>query len=53
LAEMRRVLRPGGRVALSVWERPSPTNGFGLLLGALKAHGRLDIPLPHGPSRIR
>ena len=50
LAEMRRVLRPGGRVAISVWERPSPANGFGLLLEMVKAHGRVDVPLPHGPD---
>jgi SAM-dependent methyltransferase len=50
LAEMRRVLRPGGRVAISVWERPSQANGFGLLLGTVKAHGRADVPLPHGPD---
>ncbi len=50
LAEMRRVLRPDGRVALSVWAGPSPSNGFGLLLGAVKANGRLDVPLPHGPD---
>ncbi|QIG98968.1 MULTISPECIES: class I SAM-dependent methyltransferase [unclassified Bradyrhizobium] len=50
LAEMRRVLRPGGRVAISVWERPSPANGFGLLLGTVKVHGRVDVPLPHGPD---
>src|SRR6267378_8710724 len=50
LVEMRRVLRPGGRVAISVWERPSPNNGFGLVMGAIKAHGRLDVPLPQGPD---
>ena len=50
LAEMRRVLRSGGRVAITVWERPSPNNGFGLVMGAIKAHGRLDVSLPHGPD---
>jgi SAM-dependent methyltransferase len=50
LAEMRRVLRAGGRVALSVWERPTPSNGFGILMGAVKSLGRLDVPLPHGPD---
>ena len=50
LAEMARVTRSGGRVAASVWERPLPTNGFGLLFGAIKTHGRLDIPIPHGPD---
>lgn len=50
LAEMSRVLKPGGRLAVSVWERPAPTNGFGVLYGAVRSHGRLDVPLPHGPD---
>ncbi len=50
LAEMRRVLRAGGRVAASVWEAPGPSNGFGVLFGALKAHGDMSVPLPHGPD---
>lgn len=50
LGEMRRVLRPGGRIAISVWEAPKPTNGFGVLFGALKVHGDLNVPLPHGPD---
>ena len=50
LAEMSRVLKPGGRLAVSVWERPAPANGFGVLYGAVRAHGRLDVPLPHGPD---
>jgi SAM-dependent methyltransferase len=50
LAEMYRVVRPGGRVALSVWARAAPGNGFGVLFGAIKTHGRLDVPLPHGPD---
>jgi SAM-dependent methyltransferase len=50
LSEMHRVPRPGGRVAVSVWQAPLPTNGLGIVLGAVKAHGRLDVPLPHGPD---
>jgi len=50
LREARRVLRPDGRAVFSVWAAPGPENGFGLLLGAIKAHGDLNVPLPHGPD---
>lgn len=50
LAEMLRVLKPGGRVAVSVWERPGADNGFGLLFAAIKAHGDMNVSLPHGPD---
>jgi SAM-dependent methyltransferase len=50
LAEMRRVLRPGGKLAASVWQAPQPTNGFGLLYGAIREHGNVAVPLPHGPD---
>lgn len=50
LLEMRRVLRRGGYIAVSVWDAPKPSNGFGVLFGALKQHGDLNVPLPHGPD---
>lgn len=50
LQEIYRVLAPGGRVAVSVWDEPNPENGFGLVYGAIKMHGDLSVPLPHGPD---
>ena len=50
LSEMYRVLKPGGRVALSVWEPPNAGNGFGLLFGSIKAHADMGVDLPHGPD---
>jgi SAM-dependent methyltransferase len=50
LSEMHRVLKPGGRFATSVWQAPKPTNGFGLLYGAIRTHGDVSVPLPHGPD---
>src|SRR5499426_3406590 len=40
LAEMVRVLAPGGRLAASAWERPEPDNGFGLGAGARPSRRR-------------
>jgi SAM-dependent methyltransferase len=53
LAEARRVLRPGGRVAFSVWARPEEAVGFGIILRAIEAYGKLDVPLPPGPPFFR
>ncbi len=53
LSEMHRVLKPGGHIAASVWDAPKPSNGFGLLFGAIKEHGDLNVPLPHGPDFLQ
>ena len=50
LSEMHRVLKPGGRVAVSTWEAPNPNNGFGLLFGSIKANADMDLDIPHGPD---
>src|SRR5262245_34194303 len=49
LAEAHRVLRPGGRLAFTVWDRPAEAVAFGIVLGAVQRHGRLDVPLPPAP----
>jgi ubiquinone/menaquinone biosynthesis C-methylase UbiE len=53
LSEIRRVLRQDGYASISTWGAPSPTNGFGLVFSALKAHGNLDVALPHGPDMFQ
>ncbi|MFP6759756.1 MAG: methyltransferase domain-containing protein [Alphaproteobacteria bacterium] len=50
LTEMIRVVRPGGRIAVSVWEGPIPDSGFGLIYAAVGAKGTMDVALPHGPN---
>lgn len=50
LAEMTRVLRPGGRLAVSVWTPPEPGTGLGVAVAAIQAHADLSVPLPHGPD---
>ena len=50
LAEARRVLRPGGRIAFSVWCGPEVDTALGYVFGAIAAHGDADITLPPGPG---
>jgi SAM-dependent methyltransferase len=48
LGEMLRVLRPGARAAVSVWDLTG--TGFALVYDAVRACGSLDVGLPHGPD---
>lgn len=53
LAEAFRVLRPGGRLAFTVWAAPPATEGFAAILDAIMTHGQADVPLPPGPPFFR
>jgi len=53
LAEARRVLKPGGRCAFTVWATPDVSVAFGIVLSAIETHGRMDVPLPPGPPFFR
>ncbi|HET8755093.1 MAG TPA: methyltransferase domain-containing protein [Solirubrobacteraceae bacterium] len=46
LAETRRVLRPGGRLALAVWDAPERNPFLTLVAGSLVQHGHVDPPEP-------
>jgi SAM-dependent methyltransferase len=53
LGEAHRVLKPGGRIAFSVWDNPAHARGLGILLEAVREHGDLQVPLPPGPPFFR
>src|SRR5262249_19798828 len=49
LAEVWRVLRPGGRLAFTVWGAPQEAAAaLGILLRAVETHGTIDVGLPLG-----
>jgi SAM-dependent methyltransferase len=49
-AETRRVLRPGGRLALAVWGAPERNPFFTAVVIALVERGHLNPPEPGGPG---
>jgi len=54
LRESRRVLRPGGRAAFTVWAPPERALGFKIVLDAIAAHGdATGAVAPPGPPFFR
>lgn len=49
-AEVRRILRPGGRLAFSVWCGPEVDTALGYVFGAIATHGHPEVSLPPGPG---
>lgn len=50
LSEVRRVLRPKGRFAMTVWCGPDISPCFEVVYGAVKTHGSPDVAVPPGPD---
>lgn len=46
VAQVLRLLRPGGRFAFTIWRPPGPGSFHTLVQGAIAAHGRSDLPSP-------
>jgi SAM-dependent methyltransferase len=53
IAKAHRVLRTGGRYALTVRSAPEEAIGFGMVLRAVQEHGNPNVALPEGPPFFR
>lgn len=54
LQEAKRVLKAGGRYTFTVWCGPDQGGDFfKLVMGAIRDHGTLDVPLPPAPPIFR
>jgi len=54
LQEARRVLKAGGRYTFTAWCGPEQGGEFfKLVMGAIREHGTLDVPLPPTPPMFR
>ena len=54
IQEAARVLKSGGRYTFTVWCGPEQgADLFALVLGAVRKHGTLDVPLPPAPPMFR
>jgi SAM-dependent methyltransferase len=50
LAEMRRVLKPGGRLAVAVYSTPEHNRFFSIQVGIIRRHAQLPPPSPAQPG---
>lgn len=53
MSRVARILKPGGRVAFTVWAQPAENAGHRIMLQAVSAHGNLEVGLPAGPPLFR
>ena len=50
LAEIRRVLKPGGRFAMTAWSGPDVSPTFRIFYSSVQEHGSPDVTMPEGPN---
>lgn len=53
MSEVRRLLRPGGRFAVAVWDEPKRNSLFATMMTALDALGPRPAPDPKAPGPFR